>query len=171
LVAALACCAASARAADLPGPVIVLGEFSDMRFTAEHQYGDTVQLYREAGTEFGLFMHSAGLAGDTPTGLLEDVRFDPSTGKLSFSARLTTGVQYAPAGNVPSRDLFRFDGRLRDDTLTGTLERKDMLNQTAPAESRPVTLKRTKETLDRPASYTAWRRSVDEILLRRGPKW
>ncbi|HEV8613971.1 MAG TPA: hypothetical protein VGU22_00625 [Methylomirabilota bacterium] len=149
----------------------MLGEFSDMRFTAEHQYGETVQLYREAGAVFGLFMHAAGLAGDTPMGLLEDVRFDPTTGTLSFSARLTMGVQYAPTGNVPSRDLFRFDGRLRGDTLTGTLARKDMLNETVPAESRQVTLKRTKETLDPPASYTAWRRSVDGILLLRGPKW
>jgi len=142
-----------------------------MRFTAEHQYGDTVQLYREASAVFGLFMHSAGLAGDTPMGLLEDVRSDPAAGTLSFSARLTLGVQYAPTGNVPSRDLFRFDGRLRDDTLAGTLTRKDMLNANAAADSRQVTLKRTKETLDPPASYTAWRRSVDGILLLRGPKW
>lgn len=142
-----------------------------MRVRGEHQYGDAVQLWREGRAVFGLFLHSEGLAGDTPTGLLEDVRFDPATGTLSFSARLTMGMAYEPGGSVPSRDRFRFDGVLGERTLTGTLERKDMLHETVPVERKKVTLRRTTMDLEPPASYAMWRRSVDEVLRLRGPKW
>src|ERR671929_129905 len=68
-----------------------LGVFTDMRYTVEHQYGYSVELWREKDRAFGFLLVSAGLAGDTPTGLLEDVAYDLKTGRLTFRARLSTG--------------------------------------------------------------------------------
>jgi hypothetical protein len=84
-----------------------IGEYSNMRYTAEHAYGYTVQLWQDGNQFFGLFMSAFGLAGDTPTGLLEDVKFNPSTGALSFTARLTVGSAYLGEGRQePTRDFF-----------------------------------------------------------------
>jgi hypothetical protein len=103
-------------------PVAVVGEFSNMRYTAEHAYGYTVQLWREGDRLFGLFLCSEGLAGDTPTGMRDAVEADPATGKLSFRAKLTTGVAYLGAGQeAPSRDLFEFRRRLEKTVLAGRL--------------------------------------------------
>src|SRR5438046_1449435 len=78
--------------------IAFVGEFSNMRFTDEHAYGYGVELWRQGDTLFGLFSASEGLAGDTPTGMLEDVKFDSRTRKLSFKAKLTIGAAYLGNG-------------------------------------------------------------------------
>lgn len=74
-----------------------LGVFTNMRFTREHQYGYSVELWQEKDRVFGLFLSSEGLSGDTPTGLLEDAAFDAKTGRLTFRARLSTGMTFGAA--------------------------------------------------------------------------
>jgi len=113
--------------------VSVVGEYPNMRFTAEHAYGYTVQLWREGDRLFGLLLASDGLQGDTPTGLLENVVFDPRTGALSFTVRLTTGLAYLGPGNsVPSRDLFEFRGTLGTEMLAGAVSRSACYDPTPP---------------------------------------
>ena len=51
----------------------VVGEFSNMQFTEEHAYGNSVQLWHHGDKLFGFFEASEGLAGDTPAGLLDEV--------------------------------------------------------------------------------------------------
>src|SRR5713226_2534894 len=71
--------------------VYYVATFSNMEFTEEHAYGSQLELWK-LGSEFiGLFMYSEGLAGDTPTGLLENVRYNPRSKSLTFDAKLTTG--------------------------------------------------------------------------------
>src|ERR1700719_513521 len=82
----------AAAFAQAPRPITFVGEFSNMRYTEEHAYGYSVQLWREGSAVFGLLLASEGLAGDTPAGLLEDLKYDPRAGKLSFQAKLTMGV-------------------------------------------------------------------------------
>ena len=91
-----------------------------MRYTEEHAYGYTVQLWREGASVFGLFLASEGLAGDTPTGLLDDLKYDPRSGKLSFKAKLTIGID---ARRQPSHDLFEFDGARSAQAVSGVLKR------------------------------------------------
>jgi len=43
------------------------GSFTNMKFDNEHAYGSEVELWKDANDIFGLFLHSEGLAGDTPT--------------------------------------------------------------------------------------------------------
>lgn len=158
---------------DPAAPVIPVGEFSDMRHTEEHAYGYTVQLWRTGDRILGLFMASAGLAGDTPTGILENVRFDPRSGNLSFSAKLTMGLAYMGMGkSEPSRDFFEFQGKLGPDALAGTLQVRDML-QNAPPKSLRIRLRKrpARQTLLEQESYGDWTREAARILERRGPKW
>src|SRR5262249_53524900 len=42
-----------------------IGEFSNIRYTAEHAYGYSVEVWQDGNQFFGLFMAPYGLAGDT----------------------------------------------------------------------------------------------------------
>ena len=152
-----------------------LGVFTNMRYTAEHQYGYSVELWREKDRVFGLLLVSAGLAGDTPTGLLEDVSFDPKTGRLTFRARLSTGSTFDENNQqVPTRDVYEFSGALKGQRLTGTLEHTDSAGRSAASEKTRVSLRKSKSesaSMIQPGSYDEWKREADEILKLRGPKW
>jgi hypothetical protein len=152
-----------------------IGRFSDMRYTEEHAYGHAVELWRAGDCVFGLFEKSEGPAGDTPTGLLTDVRSTPA-GALVFTAKLTTGVTTVDGSSawVPSRDLFVFTGRFVTTTLEGKLRRSDQLRPgVEPADSH-IVLRRVPEQdglLDEAKTYGKWREAVEPILRFRGPKW
>ena len=75
-----------------------LGEFSNLRLTAEHSYGYSVQLWQSGNDLFGLLLSSNGLSGDTPTGQLEDVHFDSRKG---FSSSLMCPCHRAVANTPP----------------------------------------------------------------------
>src|ERR1017187_3008288 len=69
-----------AFAQDPDRPIRAIGDFSNVRYTEEHAYGYTVELWRDGNSAIGLFLVSEGLQGDTPMGMLENVRFDSRTG-------------------------------------------------------------------------------------------
>ncbi len=152
----------------------VVGSFTNMRFTDEHAYGTSVELWRHQGTLVGVLYSSEGLQGDTPAGLLDKVTFSATTGALSFEAKLSTGVVYSKANEgVPSRDLFRFTGVLEKGKLLGRLERIDMLDPLAVPKAEEIVLRRDSEASGiKPfADYASWKEHVDAILKLRGPKW
>jgi len=155
--------------------IVAIGAFSNMKYDEEHAYGYTVELWRERDRIFGFFLSSQGLMGDTPTGLLEDVRFDFKSGKISFRARLTTGLfSNRQFHNVPSRDIFRFTGFLRKDRLVGSLEITNGLTPEEASRRERIRLKRSKneaESMIEAESYDEWKNKADEILKFRGPKW
>jgi hypothetical protein len=155
--------------------IVSFGAFTNMRYYGEHTDGYTLELWRDQNRVFGLFLSSQGLSGDTPTGLLEDVRFNSQTGSLMFRARLTTGLfSNRQFSNVPSRYIYRFSGFLKGARLVGTLEITNALTpEEAPRRER-IRLRRSKreaETMIEAQSYDDWKHQADEILKRRGPKW
>jgi hypothetical protein len=152
----------AAAFAQAPRPITFVGEFSNMRYTEEHAYGYSVQLWREGSAVFGLLLASEGLAGDTPAGLLEDLKYDPRSGKLSFKAKLTMG---ADAWQQPSHDLFEFDGKLGAATIFGVLKRSAAMERINLPKLQPDSV------LSQARTYDEWKRQTDEILRRRGPKW
>ena len=156
-------------------PITKIGAFSNMRYTTEHAYGYKAELWREQNRIFGFFLWSEGLMGDTPTGLLEDVRYDPRTGSLSFFARLTTGLfSNQKFSRVPSRDMVRFRGTLKGRHLRGTLEISNALTPEAAPKRQKIQLtlsKRASEVMIAAESYGEWKLKADEILKFRGPKW
>ena len=158
-----------------PGaPISAVGAFSNMRFTKEHAYGETVLLWRAGDCIFGLFESSQGLQGDTPIGELHDVTYNPDTGALKFTAKLTTGVITGPASPTgePSRDLFTFDGFLGPSRLTGALIHATQLDPRPPARNIALGASvRDAEFMRGSATYGAWREKWEPILKLRGPKW
>ena len=157
------------------GVIKRVGVFTNMRFTREHQYGYSVELWQERDRLFGLLLVSAGLIGDTPTGLLEDVVFDSKTGKLSFRARLSTGSAFNKNNEqVPTRDLYRFTGTLKGQRLAGVLEHTDASDPSAAGTKTNVSLRRSRSetgSVLATKSFEEWKKEADEILNLRGPKW
>ena len=153
-------------------PIAIAGEFSNMRYTAEHAYGYSIQLWREGSAVFGLFLASDGLAGDTPAGVLENVKFDSATGKLSFQAKLTMGMDIVAGKEQPSRDLFEFEGRLNEAALAGILRHSDRLQTEPNSQAERIRLRRRAgSSMQLPRSYDEWKMQTSEILKLRGPKW
>ena len=150
-----------------------LGQFSNYRFTEEHQYGAEVELWEDGKTILGTFSYSQGLAGDTPTGLLENISIDRATGKISFIAKLTMGAHYCKIhNNVPSRDLFSFEGVISKTAITGKLKHADGLHlNMAPTEENVVLKKADEVDLFTYQSRSEWEASMKGILKFRGPKW
>lgn len=154
--------------------IAVVGSFANMRFTDEHAYGTSMELWRLERTLVGLLYVSEGLQGDTPAGLLEKVTFDANTGALSFEAKLTTSVVYSRQHDgVPSRDLFRFTGVLKKGQLRGRLERLDLLDPHSTPKPERIVLRRESAAsgMRAFADYASWKAHADSILKLRGPKW
>lgn len=154
-------------------PISEVGAFSNMRYTAEHAYGETVLLWRSGHCIFGLFESAQGLQGDTPIGELQDVTHHPNTGELRFSATLTLGVVAGPrsATPQPSRDLVTFAGTLGTTRLIGKLIHATPLNPNPPVRNLALTASaRDAECMHGSATYGAWREKWEPILKRRGPK-
>ena len=172
-IALLLALVAGVAIAATPQPFVSVGSYSNFRFTAEHQYGVGVDLWKDGSTLLGLFYYAAGPAGDTPAGKIEDVSFDPGTGRLSFTARLTIGQHVCKKHSfVPSQDLFRFSGLLSDGSLEGTLSHADNLHpELAPAEEKIVLQKSRNEPVVRYTNREQWERGIAPILEFRGPQW
>ena len=175
VISSLDCAISTAHQSQSSSPVVTIGAFTNMRYDPEHAYGYTAELWRERNRIFGFFLSSQGLIGDTPTGLLEDVTFNPRTGKLTFRARLTTGlVSNRDFHMVPSRDVFRFSGVLKGNRMIGTLEIANALTPSEPSRREKISLKRSQrksEVLIEAKSYDDWKSEAEKILKFRGPKW
>lgn len=155
-------------------PISEIGAFSNMRYTEEHAFGETVLLWRSGRCIFGLFESAQGLAGDTPIGELQDVTHDPNTGELRFSAKLTIGIIAGPASRTPqpSRDLFNFDGTLSPARLIGGLIHATQLDPKPPARTILLTASaKDADFMRGSTTYGTWREKWEPILKRRGPKW
>jgi hypothetical protein len=165
---------AVAKASPAAAAVAFVGEFSNMRHTSEHAYGYSVELWRSGNELFGFLSDADGLAGDTPTGLLEDVHFDAATGALSFTAKLSVGSVYLGKGKQEAtHDFFIFTGMFQNEkTLSGTLTHADRLQPgQVPIGERLRLVKTDSHSTIEAMSYDGWKQSADRILKFRGPKW
>jgi hypothetical protein len=150
------------------------GEFvtySNLRYAAEHEYGMSVSLWRDGVSLIGLVDYTeGGLTGDTPAGLIQNLSFDPRTGGLSFTSRLTMGEHGCSLHQrVPSQDLPSFNGTLTEKRLSGTLKIADGLHPERPATEQRVSLQRVVADI-RFASRAEWEKTMKTILQFRGPR-
>lgn len=155
--------------------ISIVGTYTNMRHTEEHSYGYTVELWKQGNRVFGFILASNGLSGDTPTGLIEDVKYEPVSGKFSFKAKLTMGLIYNKQlkKDVPSQDIFKFNGILNKDTLSGTLEVSEAISNKPPVKEEIRLLFSAEKTrqLQTFSSYEYWKKMAKDILKFRGPKW
>src|SRR5438477_12164103 len=155
--------------------VTVVGAYSNMVITDVHAQGYSVELWQDGSRYFGFLLTAAGLAADTPTGLLDDLRYDPTTRALTFKAKLSTGRSSSDGEHwFPSRDLFQFEGTLYPDQITGTLIHADALTPDRTGQAEEVKLYRVKDeetAMPQPATYAQWEEMARHVLEVRGPKW
>ena len=161
----------SAMATD-PTQFVSLGHFSNYRYTAEHQYGVGLHLWRDGKTMVGLISSSESLIGDTPTGALENVSFDPANGQLSFNARLTLGQTIDKDHKwVPSQDVFSFSGVITKETVSGTLKIFDNLHPQKKPIQEEIHLKKDDAYPMHCQTRTQCIALMDDILKIRGPRF
>jgi hypothetical protein len=157
--------------------VEVLGNFSNVRRAGEDDaLGYTLRLWKEGNKLFGLFAAYVGPPADPPVGILEDVKFDPRTRQLSFSARLSTGVVSGQGyDHVASRDRFVFKGVLTRREVRGTLQQSNDLFPNRRPDPEKISLRHsqflTELMMPPPSTYAEWKTWADEVLQRSGPKW
>jgi hypothetical protein len=121
-----------------------IGCFANVRSDGEHAYGYSVRLWARGMEIIGVIDYHQGLLADPPMGVLTDVQYDPATGKISFEAKLTSGLHYCREHKgVPSQDLLSFQGFLGADGLEGDIVLKDQL------DSPPVVVDRRENFLTR----------------------
>jgi hypothetical protein len=134
--------------------VTVLGAFMKTRSgSPDHAYGHRVELWQAGETLFGTLTVWDGPAFDVPTVLLEDVRFTPRTGAVTFTARCGA--------------IYRFTGTLTRTALRGTLI-EDYGPRSTPT-SQQVTLPRSEEMTEFMTSVSitsvdAFRKALDERI-------
>jgi hypothetical protein len=137
-------------------PVKPIGDYTNVKSNGEHQWGYSVELWKQADQIHGLMSGDSAsiLIGDPPTGILEDIVFDAATGKISFKTKLPSYV-------------YQFEGVLTKKKLSGRL-----LNTTVNKTER-ITLPSSKEwssLMDEYQTYAEWKVFADRILKFRGPK-
>lgn len=170
-------CASSGSHADTLGKITALGNFTNFRYTAEHEYGSAVEIWRQGDSIFGLFSHTGGqLIGNTPVGVLEHVSFDADSGRIAFTAKLTVGRHACKIHEWgPSEDFYHFDGilNLSSMVLSGTLTHFDNLHLELPKTEEKITLPRDRNSAGWPTfqSRAEWQAAVKPVLDFRGPAW
>ena len=152
-------------------PFEFLGKFSNMTYSQEHQGGEDLYLWREQAELHGYMEYSLGGAlGDYTTARLENVQFDAATRRLSFQAK---NPLYDETGNV-IRNLFVFDGFIRQNALEGTLNCHNATTREYCPDGKKVSWK--KMTLENAEMYQMgnrqeWENHVNEQLKEHGARW
>lgn len=155
--------------------VNAVGEFTNVKSNGEHEWGYSVQIWQQEDKIYGLIsgQSASRLIGDAPAGLLENVKFDSKTGKLSFRAKLTLGL----FAGKPSQNIYEFEGILTKKKLVGNLIVTNELCPDKCLEKKKITLPKSKELssemeeFNTYKSYSDWKEYADKILSFRGPDW
>lgn len=147
-----------------------MGVFTNLRDTQEHASGYKVELWRYNTIVFGLFSVAVGPQADFPAGLLENVKFAPLTGRLSFLVKLSTHVQSDGSGRLTgSEELYAFDGSVGDGRLSGTLRYSE--NCAYSSDEQIELFVEETQGSSWPSTYGEWKRTAEQILHFRGPRW
>jgi len=149
----------------------LLGQFSNMTYSQDHQSGQDVYLWRELNELYGYMDYSLGGAlGDYTTARLENVRFDPAKKRFSFQAK---NPLYDERGNV-IRNLFVFDGVISSNAIEGTLKCLPAITNEPCANDERVLWKKVKRAnteMRRIGNRQDWETLVTELLKVHGARW
>jgi hypothetical protein len=137
--------------------------------------GIEIELWRKGGQVFGFMSEHNGPAADPPVGKLESIRWDEKSGAISFTSKLSVGVDPSPEGGawVPQKNLYEFNGTIGTKGMTGTLRRKFVNDDgSSTAYDEDVTLApKSAGSAPGDESFEDWAKRWNEALKKRGPKW
>lgn len=133
-----------AFAADLQKTEVV-GRYSNISTSMTHdphQSGYSIILYKRSdGLFFGDFTFAMGSAEAASAKLL-DLYFDGTN--LKFKAKTSAYQILDKNQNRPSKELFEFSGKLKDQVLAGSLIVRDGYDLERPQSAQTIRLKRIK---------------------------
>ncbi len=154
--------------------VSAIGMFMDGKSDDDHALGYDVKLWKQGDKIYGLINAHLGLMNDPPAGILENVKFDKKTGKLSFAAKLSLDFTSGKKENerIPTHDLFEFNGILSKKSLAGKLKITNKTCTKNCVTTKTIKLPFSKLLkLDKYKNYASWKKYANEILKTRGPNW
>jgi hypothetical protein len=152
--------------------IVPLGSFAKIQADGEHCSGYVVDLWRIDDTLLGTIEYCEGMAGDIPLGVIENQHFDASTGKISFTARLSVGMNYLKGGEeTPSKDSWEFHGSIEGTMLAGALVQRNEVYPQRALKQVALMLTRQKKNLRSFQSLADWTKWTTKVLQERGPKW
>ncbi|MEY3996004.1 MAG: hypothetical protein RL344_347 [Pseudomonadota bacterium] len=158
-------------------PVTWMGEFEHFRYTEEHQYGESIELWRSDACVFGIFISMAGLQGDPPRAVIKNGTFDSKTGYLSFNAVLRRITSLPDSVNKLSKatfdeEWFTVKGVLTKRIFRGTVQNNSSEYYVSPeiASKKTVHLKRDYSSYHEDKKYVNYGQSkvAIEELLKKG---
>jgi len=155
--------------------IMAIGCFTNVQSHGEYAEGYAVRLWFQGRQIIGLINYYNGFIADPPMGILSDVQYDSSTGNFSFKAKLTTGLHNCRIHkDVPSHDLFSFEGLLNESNLEGTIYFENQLDPSPEVlDSRDnfLMLKDKDCLIKNYEDHDAWWRFWESIYKMRGAKW
>jgi hypothetical protein len=156
--------------------MVPLGDYTNQKFTTEHCVGYEVQLWKMNEQLYGMLLHCDGMSGDTPVGYIDHVVWNATTGKLTFDAKLTTGMDIVGTDNheTPAKDYYKFDGTMTALLLSGKMSHEDMAQDHHAPVIASVTMKIDKAATKSMTKYPAvadWQAGNADVMSYRGPKW
>ncbi len=158
-------------------PVTWMGEFENFRYTEEHQYGESIELWRSDACVFGIFISMARLQGDPPRAVIKNGTFDSKTGRLSFNAVLKEITSLPDSVNklnkaTFSENWFTVKGVLTKRVFRGSVQDNSNEYYVSPeiASKKTVHLKRDYSSYHEDKKYVNYAQSkvVIEGLLKKG---
>jgi len=105
---------------------MALGDFSHIEAQDEHASGHKVYLWHEGSKIFGFLWYWDGSIKGS-RGLMQNGKINLKTGELSFFIEIK-GRFVRHEQNQPSHERATFKGTLKDNSLTGSLDWYDILN-------------------------------------------
>jgi hypothetical protein len=128
------------------------GLYEGVRYTAEHAYGYTFELWRVDGTLFGLWSRVEGPPDRFLISQAYDVRLD-SEGRMSFWAKFCQLKE-------------SFDGRLTAKSLSGTVK---LESPKGVFDSKTVSLIHSEKSTEQSLPASEWKARIDQRLQRGTP--
>ena len=139
-----------------------------------HAGGFKLVLWKYEEDFLGHLFEYVGPPFDPPIGKVEDLEIDDVSGKISFSVKMSVGMQYSEKIKdwIPSRNLYCFEGTFRNDVIELIVEKYDGKMEKKINEEK-IILKRRDEGTSfwNNMSYEEFEEFYAPIFKARGPKW
>lgn len=139
-----------------------------------HAGGFKLTLWQHEEDLLGYLFEYVGPPFDPPMGRVEELKIDDVSGRISFSVKMSIGMQYSEVskGWIPSRDLYSFEGVFRGDRMELTVEKYNGVIEKKIGEEK-IILKRNDEGASswNNKSYEEFKEFWAPIYQGKGPKW
>ena len=151
------------------GTVNFVGSYSNVESgdEGEHCSGYDIDLYEHEGSTIGNVSYSSGLCGDSPFGLLNEVKHEKKQGSLLFESKLSVGED----AKGRTKDILKFKGVLTQSSLSGVMSWFTYGSNKPYSEEKVKVQKIEKGWVVKSLDFEEWKKSQQELLKFRGPKW